>query len=219
MTSQHTADYPTLQEVLRLPVFVGCTVCGGAAGLGRRVSGVNLTDTPDYARWLAQGELLITTGFAIADDPQAVDALLPTAAEKGLSGVGIKPGRYLPSPLPAALAEKADRLGLPLLQLPDEDLQQRAIRHMAAEELNVRQGEEYLRQLLHRQQHPPYRGLLRDYRILFTTVDRAVEEIRRFGVAVTTRRREEDDCISYTIRIPKSAKKEREPKDQLSLYA
>ena len=41
---------------------------------------------------------------------------------------------------------------------------------------------------------------------------RAVEEIRRFGVAVTTRRREEDDCISYTIRIPKSAKKEREPK-------
>ena len=120
MTSQHTADYPTLQEVLRLPMFAGCTVCGGAAGLGRRVSGVNLTDTPDYARWLAQGELLITTGFAIADDPQAVDALLPTAAEKGLSGVGIKPGRYLPSPLPAALAEKADRLGLPLLQLPTD---------------------------------------------------------------------------------------------------
>lgn len=120
MTSQHTADHPTLQEVLRLPMFAGCTVCGGAAGLGRRVSGVNLTDTPDYARWLAQGELLITTGFAIADDPQAVDALLPTAAEKGLSGVGIKPGRYLPSPLPAALAEKADRLGLPLLQLPTD---------------------------------------------------------------------------------------------------
>ena len=80
-------------------------------------------------------------------------------------------------------------------------------------------GGDISRQLLHRQQHPPYRGLLRDYRILFTTVDRAVEEIRRFGVAVTTRRREEDDCISYTIRIPKSAKKEREPKDQLSLYA
>ena len=120
MTSQHTADYPTLQEVLRLPMFAGCTVCGGAAGLGRRVSGVNLTDTPDYARWLAQGELLITTGFAIADDPQGVDALLPTAAEKGLSGVGIKPGRYLPGPLPAALAEKADRLGLPLLQLPTD---------------------------------------------------------------------------------------------------
>lgn len=120
MTSQHTSDYPTLGEVLRLPAFAGCIVCGGAAGLDRQVSGVNLTDTPDYARWLAQGELLITTGFAIADDPQAVDALLPTAMEKGLSGVGIKPGRYLPKPLSAELTEAADRLELPLLLLPDD---------------------------------------------------------------------------------------------------
>ena len=152
MTSQHTADYPTLQEVLRLPVFAGCTVCGGAAGLGRRVSGVNLTDTPDYARWLAQGELLITTGFAIADDPQAVDALLPTAAEKGLSGVGIKPGRYLPSPLPAALAEKADRLGLPLLQLPTDmrfaELADAVSREIARRRIPVEQ-ERQLAVLLH----------------------------------------------------------------------
>ena len=112
-----------------------------------------------------------------------------------------------------------ERLARALLQLPDEDLQLRAVRHIGESDLNVRQGEEYLRQLLHRQQHPPYRGLLREYRILFTTVDRAVEEIRRFGVAVTTRRREEDDCISYTIRIPKSARKEPDDRDQLSLYA
>lgn len=120
MASQRTADYPTLREVLCLPAFAGCTVRGGAEGLDRRVGGVNLTDTPDYARWLAQGELLITTGFAIADDPQAIGALLPTAAEKGLSGVGIKPGRYLPKPLPAELTEAADRLGLPLLELPGD---------------------------------------------------------------------------------------------------
>lgn len=120
MASQRTADYPTLREVLCLPAFAGCTVRGGTAGLDRRVGGVNLTDTPDYARWLAQGELLITTGFAIADDPQAIGALLPTAAEKGLSGVGIKPGRYLPKPLPSELTEVADRLGLPLLELPGD---------------------------------------------------------------------------------------------------
>ena len=120
MTQQRTADYPMLSEILQLPAFTGCSVCGGTAGLDHRVSGVNLTDTPDYARWLAQGELLITTGFSIADDPQAICGLLPTAAEKGLSGVGIKPGRYLPSPLPPALTENADRLGLPLLQLPTD---------------------------------------------------------------------------------------------------
>lgn len=44
----------------------------------------------------------------------------PRRQKKACPGVGIKPGRYLPSPLPAALAEKADRLGLPLLQLPTD---------------------------------------------------------------------------------------------------
>lgn len=112
-----------------------------------------------------------------------------------------------------------ERLARGLLTLPDEDLQLRAVRHLSESGLNVRQGEEYLAQLLRRGQHPPYRGLLRDYRILFSTVDRAVEEIRRFGVAVTTHRKEEEDCISYTIRIPKSAKKQPDETDQLSLYA
>lgn len=51
MASQLTSDYPTLREVLRLPAFAGCTVCGGGAGLDRRVGGVNLTDTPDDVRF------------------------------------------------------------------------------------------------------------------------------------------------------------------------
>ncbi len=50
MTQQRTADYPMLSEILQLPAFTGCSVCGGTAGLDHRVSGVNLTDTPDYAR-------------------------------------------------------------------------------------------------------------------------------------------------------------------------
>ncbi len=153
MASQRTEDYPTLREVLCLPAFADCTVRGGAAGLDRRVGGVNLTDTPDYARWLAQGELLITTGFAIAGDPQAVGALLPTALEKGLSGVGIKPGRYLPKPLPAELTETADRLGLPLLELPGDvrfsELADAVSREIARRRIPAEQ-ERQLAVLLHR---------------------------------------------------------------------
>ena len=81
MTPQHTADYPTLREVLRLPAFAGCTVCGGAAGLDRRVGGVNLTDTPDYARWLGggaagyAGELAALYGQPAPDGTGAAPAL------------------------------------------------------------------------------------------------------------------------------------------------
>ncbi len=152
MRSQHTSDYPTLREVLRLPAFAGCVIRGGAAGAERRVSGVNLTDTPDYARWLAPGELLITTGFAIAADPQAVGALLPTAAEKGLCGVGIKPGRYLPKPLPEELTAAADRLALPLIQLPDDvrfsELADAVSREIARRRIPAEQ-ERHLASLLH----------------------------------------------------------------------
>lgn len=164
----------------------------------------------------AEGILrLISLGGLSQAQAAALLAMSPSALSNKLRLLRLSPA------VQQALTEQAlpERLARALLRLPDEDLQLRAIRHIAQNGLNVRQGEEYLLRLLQRQTHPPYRGLLRDYRILFTTVDRAVEEIRRFGVAVSTRRREEEDCISYTIRIPKSAKKQAEPKDQLSLYA
>ena len=164
----------------------------------------------------AEGILrLISLGGLSQAQAAALLAMSPSALSNKLRLLRLSPA------VQQALTEQAlpERLARALLRLPDEDLQLRAIRHIAQNGLNVRQGEEYLLRLLPRQTHPPYRGLLRDYRLLFTTVDRAVEEIRRFGVAVSTRRREEEDCISYTIRIPKSAKKPAEPKDQLSLYA
>lgn len=113
-----------------------------------------------------------------------------------------------------------ERVARALLVLPDEDMQLRTVRRIASQGMNVRQAEEYIAELCDEQKKSrPYHGLLRDYRILFTTVDRAVEEIRKTGVMVSTQKREEDDCVSYTIRIPKTARREEKPQAQLSLYA
>lgn len=112
--------YPTVREVLQLSAFAGCRILGGEAGLERLVRGTNIGEVQDYARWLSPGELLITTGFALAEDPKALYQLLPTAQRCGLSGVCIKPGRYLPQILPVTLSEAADRLELPLIELPAE---------------------------------------------------------------------------------------------------
>ncbi len=113
-------SYPTLREILRLPAFAGCHLCGGAAGAEQPVRGANITEVPDYDNWIAAGELLITTGFALAGEEDAVFRLLKTAKERGLCGVCIKPGRYLPAPLPAALLQLADGLSLPLVELPGD---------------------------------------------------------------------------------------------------
>lgn len=113
-----------------------------------------------------------------------------------------------------------ERVARALLVLPDDDIQLRAVRRIATQGMNVRQAEEYIAELCDAQKKSrPYHGLLRDYRILFNTVDRAVEEIRKTGVIVSTMKREEDDCVSYTIRIPKAARREEKPEAQLSLYA
>lgn len=112
--------YPTVREILRLSAFAGCRVLGGESGLRCPVQGANIGEVQDYARWLSPGELLITTGFALAEDPQALYQLLPTAQRCGLSGVCIKPGRYLPQTLPLELSDAADRLGIPLIELPAE---------------------------------------------------------------------------------------------------
>ena len=50
----------------------------------------------------------------------------------------------------------------------------------------------------------PTRGVLRDIRVFYNSVDRAVELVRRCGVAVETQRREEDEAVCLVIRIPKA---------------
>ena len=47
-------------------------------------------------------------------------------------------------------------------------------------------------------------GYLHDSRILLSTIDKAVEEIRRSGILVETDRSDEESCFCYLIRIPKA---------------
>ena len=109
--------FPEVSEVISLPVFHGARLLGGGAGLNRTVEGINLSDTPEYYKWLSKGELMATTCYAIHDDPEAVRAFLPNLAEKGISAVCIKPAQYLKE-IPSFMVEQADAYGLPLLELP-----------------------------------------------------------------------------------------------------
>ena len=42
--------YPTVEELLKLPIFSTSYVAAGKGGLDRIVSGINLCDNPDYAK-------------------------------------------------------------------------------------------------------------------------------------------------------------------------
>lgn len=108
-----------LREILALESLAGARVVGGASGLDRRVRHVNVMEVPDILRWVNADELLLTTAYPLRDDPEALMALVPELAAKGLAGLALKPARYIEA-IPPGMVEAADRLSFPLVELPPE---------------------------------------------------------------------------------------------------
>ena len=90
----------------------------GHGGLDRIVSRLNVMEVPDILPWVRPHELLLTTGYPLRSVPDTLPALVQELADRGLAGIGVKLGRYLDQ-LPAAMLAEADRVGLPIIALPD----------------------------------------------------------------------------------------------------
>ena len=134
----------TVRSLLTIASLRGTRVLAGATGLDREVRRVNVMEVPDILPWVKPHELLLTTGFPLraastangvagtgsalsaqgsgegaAIDPAAFSRLITELDGHGLAAIAIKLGRYLDE-LPAAVLEMADRIGMPVLRLPDD---------------------------------------------------------------------------------------------------
>ena len=108
----------SLRAVLEMDCLQGATVLAGHGGLDRIVSRLNVMEVPDILPWVRHHELLLTTGYPLRSVPDTLPALVQELADRGLAGIGVKLGRYLDQ-LPAAMLAEADRVGLPIIALPD----------------------------------------------------------------------------------------------------
>ena len=108
----------TVREVLDLQVLAGSAVLAGATGLDRPVERVNVMEVPDILPWVKPHELLLTTGYPLREDPEALAALVADLDERGLAALGVKLGRYL-DVLPASAVAEADRRGFPVVAVPE----------------------------------------------------------------------------------------------------
>jgi purine catabolism regulator len=111
----------TVREALALDCMRGATIVAGADGAERRIRGVNVMEDADIVRWMRGGELLLTTGYTIRDDPSALGRLVPALAERALAGLVIKLGLYVDG-VPDDVVAVADRLGFPIVGLPTETM-------------------------------------------------------------------------------------------------
>ncbi|HWK24964.1 MAG TPA: PucR family transcriptional regulator ligand-binding domain-containing protein [Solirubrobacter sp.] len=91
-------------------------VAAGEAGLDRAVRWVHISELADPTPWLNGGELLLTTGLGLGDDPAAYLARL---ADHGLAGLGFGTG-FSHARVPDELVRTAAERGFPLFEVPYE---------------------------------------------------------------------------------------------------
>lgn len=100
-------------------IFASARVVAGHGGLDREIHWAHILDLPEITPWVRQGDLLMTTAFALKDEPQTLVELIPTLAQKGLAGVVVALGPYF-NRIPDEMVAVADHLDFPIITLPWE---------------------------------------------------------------------------------------------------
>ncbi|MFF0698007.1 PucR family transcriptional regulator [Streptomyces tendae] len=109
---------PTVADVLALPVLAGGEprVVTGEEHLDRPVRWVHVTELTDPASFLKGGELVLTTGMPLPDDPAGVRRYVDELAAVGAAALVIELVRRYHRP-PETLVRACRARGLPLVTL------------------------------------------------------------------------------------------------------
>jgi PucR family transcriptional regulator, purine catabolism regulatory protein len=83
------------------------------------ISWVQVVDHPDIASWVKDGHLLLSTGYNWPKEGPAASAIVEKLAAKGVCGVVLAVPHFLDH-FPPPSIEAAERVGLPLIEIPWE---------------------------------------------------------------------------------------------------
>jgi PucR family transcriptional regulator, purine catabolism regulatory protein len=96
----------------------GLELAAGSAGADRAIRWVHISELDDPTPWLSGGELLLTTGIQLTGAAKQRH-FLERLAEREVAGLGFGTG-FEHGRLPKPLVTEADRLGMPLFEVPYE---------------------------------------------------------------------------------------------------
>ncbi len=109
----------TVRDALTFGGLRSGIVLAGGHGLGRVIRSVKVLEAPETFRFVADGDLLLTLGYAIKDDPAAPTEAVRQLAARSAAGLVIKPEPYL-GEVPPAMRQLADELAVPIIWLPEK---------------------------------------------------------------------------------------------------
>jgi PucR family transcriptional regulator, purine catabolism regulatory protein len=113
---------PTVAEILALdPLRRGAPrVVAAADGLDAPVRWVHVIELAEAAHLLRGGELVLSTGIALPDEPAGLTRYVADLASVGVSALAVELGSRYSRSLPAALVSAASQHRLPLIMLQRE---------------------------------------------------------------------------------------------------
>ncbi|WP_139492499.1 nucleoid occlusion protein [Brevibacillus dissolubilis] len=121
----------------------------------------------------------------------------------------------LPQPVQEALLSRAvtERHARALIPLKEEEIQLRVLQEIIERDLNVKQTEMRVKQLLEATQEPKqeekkprWKAFSRDARIAINTVRQSIDMVLQTGLPLETDEEDHDEFYQFTIRIPKNQK-------------
>lgn len=98
---------------------LGLTLVGGAAGTDRTIVWAHAIELQDPTPWLGGGELVMTTGLRLAEDPEGQREYVRRLSSKGAAALAVDTGT-VHSIVPEAVGSEGDALGFPVVAVaPD----------------------------------------------------------------------------------------------------
>src|SRR5680860_990696 len=109
----------TVDQLLKLGCLSQAKVLAGSRGLSNAVSSVTVGEVPDIADWLSGGEIVLSTMFALIDDPVRQQDFCARIMSAGAAALFVKPQRFVGN-FPADILEAAGRRDFPIVEVPQE---------------------------------------------------------------------------------------------------
>ena len=79
-----------VKELLTLEYFKDYHVIAGKSGLHKEIQGTTLLEAPDALRWAKGKELVLSSGYVLAQEPDCLEEAFKSGSMQGTSAMMIK---------------------------------------------------------------------------------------------------------------------------------
>ncbi|WP_066065045.1 PucR family transcriptional regulator [Neobacillus soli] len=109
----------TVKELFDIKAIDGLKIVAGEKGIDNEISIVNIIENPEAFDWLSPNELLLSTGYIFKGNEDLQIRIINELSAINCAGLVVKMKRYFDK-LPKKMIDHANKMGLPLLELPFE---------------------------------------------------------------------------------------------------